>query len=108
MRRLREESCIARTIYIQRIVRVRLPHDVVGLAAVRPVVGLVEVIDEQVGPGQHGVLGHLIIDSHPGYLDRPAGKRGDRCVIALVKPHAGRHNQRGLTAGSVRSQNYQL
>lgn len=67
----------------------RFPHDVVGFTAVCPVICFVQVIDEQVGPGQHGVLGHFIIDSHPGYLDRPVEKRGDRSVISTLNHTQG-------------------
>lgn len=73
----------SRTVYIQHIIRMSFPHYVGSLTAVCTIICFVQVIDEQVGPRQYGVLRHFIIDSHPSYHHRPEEEGGEQEVTLL-------------------------
>lgn len=64
-----------RTVYEEDVVIVGLSHGVGGHTAVRAVVRLVEVFDEEVRAGDHGVRRHIIIHSEPADLMGPGGHK---------------------------------
>lgn len=55
-------------MHVEDVVVIGLPHRVGRHAAIGAVVGLVEVLDVQVGAGDHGVRRHVLIHPQPGYL----------------------------------------
>lgn len=58
----------APTVHVEDVVVVGLPHGVGRHAAIGAVVGLVEVLDVQVGAGDHGVRRHVLVHPQPGDL----------------------------------------
>lgn len=66
------------TVHVEDVVVVGLAHRVGGHAAVRAVVGLVEVLDVQIGAGDHGVRRHVLVHPQPGDLMRAAGRVKDQ------------------------------
>lgn len=55
-------------MHVEDVVVVGLAHRVGRHAAVGAVVGLVEVLDVQVGAGDHGVRRHVLVHPQPGDL----------------------------------------
>ena len=82
------EECLtgSRTVYIQHVIRMSFPHYVWGLTAVGTIICFVQVIDEQIGPRQYGVLRHFIIDSHPSYHHRPVSKEEKDRLLYYFPP----------------------
>lgn len=64
-----------RTVDVEDVIIEGLAHRVGGHAAVRPVVGLVQVLDVQVGADDDGVGRHSVVHLEPGHRLRP-GVRG--------------------------------
>lgn len=64
----------SRTVYIQHVIRMSFPHYVWGLTAIGTIIRFVQIIDEQIGPRQYGMLRHFIIDSHPSHHHGPVRK----------------------------------
>lgn len=72
-----------RTVDVEDVVVEGLAHRVGGHAAVRPVVGLVQVLDVQVGAGDDGVRRHSVVHLDPGHLLRP-GVRGEESANIII------------------------
>lgn len=53
-------------MHVEDVVVVGLAHGVGRHAAIGAVVGLVEVLDVQVGAGDHGVRRHVLVHPQPG------------------------------------------
>lgn len=53
------------TVHVEDVIVVGLAHGVGRHAAVGAVVRLVEVLDVQVGAGDHGVRWHILVDPQP-------------------------------------------
>lgn len=73
---MRKAALRVRTIDVEDVVVVGLAHRVGRHAAVRPVVGLVEVFDEQVGARDDGVGRDVVVHLHPVDLLGPGEGRG--------------------------------
>ena len=74
-------------MYIEDVVVIGLSHSVGRHAAIGAVVGLVEVLDVQIGAGDHGVRRHVLVYSQPVDLTGTGEHKYHTHHSAAVYPH---------------------